>query len=374
MIKKICYVDEDGRFGGPQQRMLVIASELKKRNIDVEILIPKDESEIFKKKLLKSDIKFHELAITRLSLKFNFFLKYIFLFFYEIFLLTIFFKKQKYDLIQANSTPQFKAVIAAFILKLNIVWIIEDSYFPSIIVFFFKLLSKLTNCKIIYTSERVYDFYFKNEKKLNNPMKEIFAPVDFYKFNPNKKFPVPNYINEKKITITTVAALVPVKGVEYFINAAEKLYENSTKINFIIAGPEISSQKKYSQKIKSMLLNKDYIKYIGMCDNVPELLANSDIFVCSSLSEAGPITLYEAMSMRLPVITADVGACNQVIKNFKNGIIVPIKNSKEMYQAIGKVLDNKSLREDIAFNAYKFAKEFFSLDKITKQYIEFYNS
>ena len=52
MIKKICYVDEDGRFGGPQQRMLVIASELKKKNINVEVVIPRDETEIFKKKII----------------------------------------------------------------------------------------------------------------------------------------------------------------------------------------------------------------------------------------------------------------------------------------------------------------------------------
>ena len=51
MLKKICFVDEDGRFGGPQQRMLSLASELKKKNIDVDIIIPKDETEIFKKKL-----------------------------------------------------------------------------------------------------------------------------------------------------------------------------------------------------------------------------------------------------------------------------------------------------------------------------------
>ena len=69
MLKKICFVDEDGRFGGPQQRMLGLASELKKNDVGVEIIIPKDESDIFKKKLINSRIKFYELPITRLSLK-----------------------------------------------------------------------------------------------------------------------------------------------------------------------------------------------------------------------------------------------------------------------------------------------------------------
>ena len=373
MIKKICYVDEDGRFGGPQQRMLVIASELRKKNIEVEIIIPKDETEIFKKKLIENKIKFHELSITRLSLKINFLLKYIFLFFYEIFMLVNFFKKNKYDLIQANSTPQFKAVIAAFILKIKIVWVIEDSYFPFFIVFFFKQLSKLTNCKIIYTSQRVYDFYFKDKKDIKNLKKEIFAPINFLKFDPNQSFDIPNYINKKNFIVTTVAAVVPVKGLEYFIKSAEIVYKKNNNVLFIIAGPEISSQKRYSKKIRSMLLNKQYIKYIGMCNDIPQLLANSDVFICSSLSEAGPITVYEAMSMKVPVITTDVGACNQIIINYKNGIIVPRKDSIKISQAVINVLDDSHLRNKIGSNAYKFASEFFSLDKIVKQYIDFYN-
>ena len=49
-MQKICYVDEDGRFGGPQQRMLIVADELK-NNINVEFLIPNNEVELFKIKL-----------------------------------------------------------------------------------------------------------------------------------------------------------------------------------------------------------------------------------------------------------------------------------------------------------------------------------
>ena len=95
MIKKICYVDEDGRFGGPQQRMLLIASELKNQNIDVDIVIPKDETDIFKNKLLEKKIKFYELNITRLSLKPSFLIKYILFFFLRNNFIDEFFQKTK---------------------------------------------------------------------------------------------------------------------------------------------------------------------------------------------------------------------------------------------------------------------------------------
>ena len=59
--------------------------------------------------------------------------------------------------------------------------------------------------------------------------------------------------------------------------------------------------------------------------------------------------------------------------NYENGIIVPIKDSNKISQAVIKVLNDTHLRNKIGLNAHKFALEFFSLDKIVKQYIEFYN-
>ena len=83
-MKKICYVDEDGRFGGPQQRMLIVTNELKNRGYTIDFLIPKDEIDIFKQKLIKNNLNFYQLNLTRLSLKPLFLIRYIVLFFYEI--------------------------------------------------------------------------------------------------------------------------------------------------------------------------------------------------------------------------------------------------------------------------------------------------
>lgn len=372
-MKKICYVDEDGRFGGPQQRMMLVASELCKLGIKIDFVIPTQDVEVFRKKLDEFKLNYFQLNINRLSLKPIFFFKYIFFFFYEIFMLASFFRKKKYDIIQANSTPQFKAIIASIILKKESVWVIEDSYFPAIIVKIFKFLAKFSKCKIIYTSNRVFDFYFKNNLRLKNFKKEIFAPVDQKKFSINNSYKIPNYINTRKITITTVASLVPVKGIEYFIDAADKLYAKNKNLDFIIAGPEINSQTKYSQIIKKKISGKDYIKYIGMIENVAQLLFSSQIFVCSSISEAGPITVYEAMTMKLPVVTTDVGACNQIIKNNISGIIVKNKSSDDIVLAISKIINDEEFRLKLALNAYKFSKNFFSVKKIAKEYLQVYS-
>ena len=157
---KICYIDEDGRFGGPQQRMLLVAKALtNKKNVKIKFFLPKNDTKDFQQKLLKYKFDFQTLRLTRLSLEFNIILKYIFFFLYEIIILCLSIKKEKFDIIQINSTSQFKGVISALIVGKPSIWVIEDTNFNFIIKNIFLLLAKISKSKIIYTSKSVDKYY-----------------------------------------------------------------------------------------------------------------------------------------------------------------------------------------------------------------------
>lgn len=53
----ICYIDEDGRFGGPQQRMLLVTSALKKlsKKINIFYLIPNNKEVLYFEDKLKKN-------------------------------------------------------------------------------------------------------------------------------------------------------------------------------------------------------------------------------------------------------------------------------------------------------------------------------
>ena len=56
---KICYIDEDGRFGGPQQRMLLVAKALtNKKNVKIKFFLPKNDKKIFNKNCLNISLIF----------------------------------------------------------------------------------------------------------------------------------------------------------------------------------------------------------------------------------------------------------------------------------------------------------------------------
>lgn len=372
MKNNICYIDEDGRFGGPQQRMLLTVNEINRldKKFNFTFLIPKNEIEIFESKLKLYNLNYHKKSFQRLSGNFIAILKYLLMFAYEIYVICDFVKKNNIAIIQSNSTSQFKGAIASFLTKKKHIWVIEDSSFPSLVVIIFKILAKVSKSNIIYTSERVRKFYLDDSFLENNFKKEIFAPVDLNYFKRKTK----KTTNNKKITISSVSGLVPVKGLVYFIEAAKILTTKYKHLFFVFTGAKISTQKKYINKIQN-LLNKfpnERLNYIGMCNDVKKLLEDTDIFVCSSISEAGPITLYEAISMDVPIVTTDVGSVNQILQNNQSAIIVKTQSAKELAAGIEKLILNPELREKFVENA-KLSKPIFDLNKIAKKYISFYD-
>ena len=76
MKKKIIYIDEDARYGGPQHRMILVAKGLEKI-FDISFLISNNSNNIFKKKLKENKLHFEEIKITRLTKDFKTLFNYI---------------------------------------------------------------------------------------------------------------------------------------------------------------------------------------------------------------------------------------------------------------------------------------------------------
>lgn len=373
MKKKICYLDEDGRFGGPQQRMIMVAKELcKNQNFDIQFLIPSRETGFFKKKLKLYGLNYDEKNLTRLSINFNTLIKYIIFFIYEVVIIRNYLKKKNFDSLQVNSTSQFKGIIASLFLKIDCIWVIEDTNLGIITKYLFLTLAKCSKCKIIYTSRAVKNYYLKNQK-INNIKKEIFAPVDPKIFNFKRKFKKLNFKKKNKLLITSVSGIIPVKGVESFLKIAEEILKKNRNVQFLLVGNIVSSQKRYSKKIlkKISKIDKKNFKYVSMSSDIPNLLLNTDIFICTSLSEAGPLTVYEALMMRVPIITTNVGAIPQILKKNKSSLVCEPKNNNDMIKATQKMLDNIEYFKAMTKQSQTEIK-IFNLSYVANQYKKVY--
>ena len=96
-----------------------------------------------------------------------------------------------------------------------------------------------------------------------------------------------------------------------------------------------------------------------------ELLNNADVFILPSYTEGLPISILEAMSYRLPVISTPVGGIPEVIKDGENGFLFTPGDKDALYNAINNLVADKNQREDMGEKSYKRVQQHFP-DKVAK--------
>jgi glycosyltransferase involved in cell wall biosynthesis len=78
-------------------------------------------------------------------------------------------------------------------------------------------------------------------------------------------------------------------------------------------------------------------RFLGLRTDVPDLLAASDAFVLSSMSEAMPIALLEAASAGLVSVASDTGAVRDLVDDGRTGLVVPVADVDALAGALAQI-------------------------------------
>ena len=365
----IINIDEEGRFGGHEKRIVQVASELKKYNIETIVIIPNKDSKIFSDFIKNHDVKFEKLNITRLSKHWLTLVRYIIRFPLELTILTLYLKRNNADIVHLNGCYQFKSVLASIFARKKIIWHLNDTNTYYFLKKIFFLLSYFVDGFIV-AGERVRKYYLNNIDLRDRPIQEIHAPVDVNKFTASS-----NLCNER-ITITTLSGLNPTKGVENFIHLCSRLSKKNYDINYKIAGAILDSQKNYVTKIKKLILEdeslSERIKLLGFVDDVPDLLDKSDICVFTSLYEASPTSIWEAMAAGKAIVTTDVGSVNDYIKDGESGFIVAANDHDQLLERTEKLINDNALRVKLGNNAREVAHKRLDISSAASKHASIY--
>ena len=160
-----------------------------------------------------------------------------------------------------------------------------------------------------------------------------------------------------------------------FLRVVREINLNCKEITFSIAGAILSSQESYISKLNKYIEEnnlKEIVRFEGYNEDVIAYLDSLDIFLCTSLSESGPMSVFEAMAREKPVICTNVGDLDKVIINGVNGDIVNIGDSKKMSRKIKNLINNKDLLESYGKAARNSIKSFSSSSDIVSNYKELF--
>lgn len=204
-----------------------------------------------------------------------------------------------------------------------------------------RLLSKCTN-KIICCSQAIRDFVVRFLEIPDNKTEVIYNGIFCKRQGTglNKQ----DAKSKTEVTLLIIASLVENKGHQYLIDALHKLKNRKKKVKLLIVGdgPLKVELKDYA----ATLGIKEKIVFLGIQDNVHDILEDSDILVLPSVEREGMgISIIEAMSMAKPVIGTSLGGIPEVIEDGVNGYLAEPRNSKDLADKLEILIDNITLRQ-----------------------------
>jgi glycosyltransferase involved in cell wall biosynthesis len=153
--------------------------------------------------------------------------------------------------------------------------------------------------------------------------------------------------NEKVILF--VGRLINLKGVQFLLKAFSKLRQRMENVILIIVGN--GSCHEELENLSRKLQVNDKVYFRGNVDN--ELLGAyyllCNVFVLPSITthhaDACPLVVNEAMYFSKPVITSDAVGTTFMIKNGRNGYVVPERNPEGLCNALYKILSDSELEK-----------------------------
>ncbi|MEI3117571.1 MAG: glycosyltransferase [Parabacteroides johnsonii] len=244
---------------------------------------------------------------------------------------------------------------------------------------YFIHLAKFFHKKVIYHIHGggFEEFYNQNKKEVKNVLLKcdtIVVLSDYWKFF------FTNEIGCKQVVIIRNIIENPI---------FQKVQKKDSVLHFVLLGllgknkgvydllEEIKDHKEFYQhkiklhlggngeveNIQSFIRQHDLseiVTYEGWVSGQKkqELLSNSDVYILPSYKEGMPLSIIEAMSYKLPIISTLIGSIPELVDS-TNGILIPPGDKKSLHCANVKILNNKDKLKQMGLASYQKAQNYF---------------
>ena len=159
---------------------------------------------------------------------------------------------------------------------------------------------------------------------------------------------MPCPIEKTKLTMCTLARMLPVKGIDRLIPILSRLKKDGLDFQHWIIGDGFQRGAIESQ-IEALDL-KDTVSLLGFQKNPFPYLKATDIFISPSLLEGLPIALGEALCLHKPIVATNVSGTAELLGYGKYGMLVD-SEPDAIYEGLKEMIRSETLRNEYAQKA-----------------------
>lgn len=278
-----------------------------------------------------------------------------------------------------NQSSWLYAVIAAKLAKVPLVHTVHSNVnfnnpHPRRWLILQKYLAKYTS-RVICVANSNAKFMIERQNIPVEKIKVVYNGIDSEIYNRPCDMLLKRKelaIKEEDLIVGNVARLSPPKDHETLVRAFKIVTKKIPAAKLLLVG-DGPLETKIKTLVSDLNLNTK-VKFLGRRRDIPELLKIFDIFVLSSSSEGLPVAILEAMASGLPVAATNVAGNPEAVINEETGLIVSAKNPEALAEAICRLLQNPEEAKRMGDNGRNRVKEYFTFDKMVKEYEDIYSS
>ena len=200
-------------------------------------------------------------------------------------------------------------------------------------------------------------------------LKTIYYGVDTNVFSPTDK-PAGS-----PPTVVWVGRINPLKDLDTLLRAAALVREQRPDVRFKLFGSAAAEDRDYERLIRALhteLNLADVVEFCGFTSKPQTAFNQGDVVVLSSISEAFPFSLLEAMLCARPVVATAVGGIPEEIEG--GGIVVEPRDPRAMADAILTIMNDDELRLRLGRTARARSLKEFSIRQSSSAHLLAYQS
>lgn len=131
------------------------------------------------------------------------------------------------------------------------------------------------------------------------------------------------------------------------------------------------------ESLASLVKARGYDSFVRFCPfrrDLPRIFADADVVALPSRAEGTPMVVLEAMAAGRAIVATTVGGIPDLVTDGRTGILVPPDDTTSLAKAIGRLCDDRALRDSLGRAAALDARERFDIDRSIDQLSAFYRA
>ena len=257
------------------------------------------------------------------------------------------------------------------------VWHTKKGLFKRFLMFLDRVVVYFST-NIIVDGRPQQEFLINNDILTENNSviigKGTISGIDLGKFCPkpetrNKIRESLNY-KEEDLVFMFLGRLNRDKGILDLATAFNRLQVLYPHVKLLVVGPD---EENFSEKLKAEVENNDNFYLYGVTTEPENVMQACDVFCLPSHREAFGLSVIEASACEKPIICSDTYGLKDTIVDDLTGLRHITHDSESIFEKMKLLAEDKVLRDELGLSGRKYIQEYFSKEKMTSLWLEYFN-